>query len=190
MTDSRDLDRIMTNRNSCNFDLNQGTRGGIRVRILMDYIYVWTKDANGDVTYSRCSQQQIRDPVFHYFAITSSNQRDEDRLSNIDVDMVRIKNLDGKVYNDPKELEAEKVELMAQKSRVQKLEDGTYHPHDLMAHKIREHLEKENRKSLTFLDQKDSEIEMLYKHYQVVKSYQHAFDELIQKAQNYRKQEE
>ena len=57
MTDSRDLDRIMTNRNSCNFDLNQGTRGGIRVRILMDYIYVWTKDANGDVTYSRCSQQ-------------------------------------------------------------------------------------------------------------------------------------
>lgn len=56
MTDSRDLDRIMTNRNSCNFDLNQGSRGGIRVRILMDYIYVWTRDANGDVTYSRCSQ--------------------------------------------------------------------------------------------------------------------------------------
>lgn len=85
--------------------------------------------------------------------------------------MVKIKNLDGRVYTDYKELEAEKVELMAQKSRVQKLEDGTYHPHDLMAHKIREHLEKENRKSLTFLDQKDSKIEMLYKHYQVVKSY-------------------
>jgi hypothetical protein len=59
-----------------------------------------------------------------------------------------------------------------------------------MAHKIREHLEKENRKSLAFLDQKDSKIEMLYKHYQVIKSYQHAFDELIQKAQQYRKQEE
>ena len=59
-----------------------------------------------------------------------------------------------------------------------------------MAHKIREHLERENRKSLAFLDSKDSKIEMLYKHYQVIKSYQHAFDELIRKAQQYRKQEE
>ena len=39
-----------------------------------------------------------------------------------------------------------------------------------------------SRKSLAFLDQKDSKIEMLYKHYQVIKSYQHAFDELIEKA--------
>lgn len=73
MTDTRDLDRLMTSSNSCNFDLNQNQRGGIKVRILMDYIYVWTKEANGDVTYSRCSQQQIKDPVFHYFAITSNN---------------------------------------------------------------------------------------------------------------------
>lgn len=56
MTDTRDLDELMTNRNSCNFDLNQGQRGGIKVRILMDYIYVWIKEANGDVTYTRCSQ--------------------------------------------------------------------------------------------------------------------------------------
>lgn len=55
MTDTRDLDRLMTSKNSCNFDLNQNQRGGIRIRILMDYIYVWTKEANGDVTYSRCS---------------------------------------------------------------------------------------------------------------------------------------
>lgn len=100
MTDTRDLDRLMTSKNSCNFDLNQNQRGGIRIRILMDYIYVWTKEANGDVTYSRCSQQQIRDPVFHYFAITSSNQREEDRLSNIDIDTVSMKNLDAKAYQD------------------------------------------------------------------------------------------
>lgn len=70
------------------------------------------------------------------------------------------------------------------------MEDGTYHPHDLMTHKIREHVEKENRKALAFLDSKDSKIEMLYKHYQVIKSYQHAFDELNRKAADYRKQEE
>lgn len=57
MTATRDLDSLMTNRNSCDFDLNKNQRGGIKVRILMDYIYVWTKEANGDVTYTRCSQQ-------------------------------------------------------------------------------------------------------------------------------------
>lgn len=111
-------------------------------------------------------------------------------MSNIDIDTVSMKNLDGNVYQDKKELDAERIELLAQKSRIQQLEDGTYHPHDLMTQKIREHLEKENRKSLAFLDSKDSKIEMLYKHYQVIKSYQHAFDELVQKAQQYRKQEE
>lgn len=55
MTDTRDLDELMTSQNSCNFDLNQNQRGGIKVRVLMDYIYVWIKEANGDVTYSRCS---------------------------------------------------------------------------------------------------------------------------------------
>ena len=55
MTATRDLDDLMTDRNSCNFDLSSNQRGGIKVRILMDYIYVWTKEANGDVTYTRCS---------------------------------------------------------------------------------------------------------------------------------------
>lgn len=131
----------------------------------MDYIYVSVKEANGDVTYTKCSQQQITYPTFHYFAITSNNQRDESRLSNIDIDTVQLKNLDGKAYQDKLELDAERLELLAKKSRIKELEDGTYHPHDLMAHKIREHVEKENRKSLAFLDSKDSKIEMLYKHY-------------------------
>ena len=101
-----------------------------------------------------------------------------------------MKNLDGNNYGDLQQLKAENLELSAKKSQLQKLEDGTYHPHDLMNHKLREHIEKENRKSLTFLDKHDSKLEMLYKHYQVIKSYQHAFDELIMKAQQYRKQEE
>jgi hypothetical protein len=35
------------------------------------------------------------------------------------------------------------------------MEDGSYHPSDLMAHKLREHLERENRKALTFLQPED-----------------------------------
>ena len=53
------------------------------------------------------------------------------------------------------DLKTEAIELSARKSRVDKLEDGSYHPADLMAHKQREHLESENRKSLTFLQPED-----------------------------------
>jgi len=59
-----------------------------------------------------------------------------------------------------------------------------------MAHKLKEHLELENRKSLTFLKKDDERLEILFKHYETVQSYQHAFDSLIDKAKMYRSQEE
>jgi hypothetical protein len=37
-----------------------------------------------------------------------------------------------------------------------------------MAHKLREHLEKENRKAMTFIDPEDDKLEMLFKHYMVI----------------------
>jgi len=42
--------------------------------------------------------------------------------------------------------------LGAAKKNIKQLEDGTYHPADLMAHKLQEHIEQENRKALTFID--------------------------------------
>lgn len=59
-----------------------------------------------------------------------------------------------------------------------------------MAHNIRTQLEQENRKALTFLDRSDDKFEMLFKHYETIQSYQHAFEELIKRAQDYRKQEQ
>ena len=53
------------------------------------------------------------------------------------------------------DLKTEAIELSAKKSRVEQMEDGSYHPSDLMAHKLREHLERENRKALTFLQPED-----------------------------------
>ena len=73
---------------------------------------------------------------------------------------------------------------------IQKLEDGTYHPHDLMAHKIQIDMEEQNRKALNFFLDNDDKLEMLFKHYETIQSYHHAFDELIRKATDYRKQEE
>ena len=59
-----------------------------------------------------------------------------------------------------------------------------------MAHKLRTHLEQENRKALTFFAKDDTRLDMLFKHYESVQGYQHAFDNLIEKAKMYRSQEE
>lgn len=40
--------------NSCGFDVQEDFRGGIRVKIIMDFIYVYIKDANGDTQYKKC----------------------------------------------------------------------------------------------------------------------------------------
>lgn len=104
-------------------------------------------------------------------------------MSSIDIETLTFKNFDGTVYQNEMELKTEAIELSAKKARVDKMEDGSYHPSDLMAHKLREHLERENRKSLTFLYAEDEKLEMLFKHYMVIQSYQHAFEELIKRAE-------
>jgi|TARA_B110000503_G_C6756658_1_gene253768 hypothetical protein len=55
-----------------------------------------------------------------------------------------------------------------------------------MSTKLRDHLESENRKALTFLKKDDDKLEILFKHYETIQSYQHAFEELIKKAKEYR----
>jgi len=190
ITMTRNLDKHINAKNSCEFELNQGERGGIRIKVLMDYIYLFKRDANGDPSYSKCSVNQIRDPYFNNFFMVSNNQHREDRISSIDVEAIYFKNYDSAVYQDKADLATEKLELTAQLKNIQKLEDGTFHPQDLMAHKIQMHMEEENRRALTILDEKDDRLEILYKHYETIISFQHAFSQLIKKADDYRQQEE
>jgi len=110
---SRNLDQYINAANSCEYDLQKGERGGIRVRILMDYVYVHKKEANGDVAYTKCIINMIRDPYFHNLAIVSNNKQSEDRISNIDIDAIYFKNFDSLVYQDKAALAAEKLELSA-----------------------------------------------------------------------------
>ena len=62
-----------------------------------------------------------------------------------------VSNYDGTKYQSQEELVHEKLELSAAQKNIKKLEDGSYHPSDLMAHKIQMHMEEENRRALTFL---------------------------------------
>lgn len=104
-------------------------RGGIRVKVLYDYIYVSKKEANGEVSYSKCIHTQIRDPNFHHLALVANNQVHDDRISNIDIEALFFKNLDPKTpYQDKKWINKEKMDLVAKRNRLEKLEDGTYHP--------------------------------------------------------------
>ena len=90
---------------------------------------------------------------------------DEDRLSEIDIDALYFKNLDPGQYQDVRAVEREGLELSAAKQLIDQQEDGTYHPADLMAHKMQQHIEQENRRALTFLDAEDEKLEILFKHY-------------------------
>jgi len=100
ITAGRNLDQLIDPKWSCEFDLQQGERGGIRIKILYDYIYVYKREANGDTNYQKCIVSQIRDPYFHHMAIVSNNQENDKRISSFDVDSVYIKNWDPNVYQD------------------------------------------------------------------------------------------
>lgn len=121
------LDQHIKDQNSCEFDLNEKERGGIRVKILMDYIYVYKKDANGDPSYSKCVVNQIRDPYFHFFSMVSYNKKRDDRVSSIDIDAMYWYNYDKNAFNDKALIDAEKLEFSAENKNIKKLDDGTYH---------------------------------------------------------------
>lgn len=95
---TRNLDNWITGKNSCEFDLNKGEKGGIRVKILGDYIYVDKREANGETRYTKCIINQIRDPVFKNMAIVSNNRYQDDRVSEIEIDAIQFRNLDSSVY--------------------------------------------------------------------------------------------
>ena len=53
ITKSRDMDDLITKKNSCEFDLDRYARASIRVKILYDYIYVYKKEGD-EMEYSKC----------------------------------------------------------------------------------------------------------------------------------------
>ena len=74
--------------------MQEEQRGGIRIKVLMDYVYVFKREANGDSSYRKCFVNQVKHPELHHMAITSMNQRSEDRISNIDIEGIFFKNYD------------------------------------------------------------------------------------------------
>lgn len=68
-------------------------RSGVRIKILYDYIYIDKKE-DGDTQYSKCLIAQIRDPTFHYLSVAAGNKDSDDRVSEIDIDAIKVVNMD------------------------------------------------------------------------------------------------
>ena len=108
-------------------------------------------------------------------------------MSSVSVSAVTFNNYDPLAYNDTEILAREKTQLGMQ---AVKENDASYHPSDLLSHEIRMFLEQENRRGLVALNDSLSLQENLWRHYKIVQSYEHAFEEFIQKIQEYRKEEQ
>ena len=74
-------------------------------------------------------------------------------------------------------------------AQVQQVDEGKYHPADMLMIDVKSHMEEQNRKALTFLSDRDPKQEMLMKHFKVIQGYERAFDEFIKKINDYQSQE-
>ena len=100
--------------------------------------------------------------------MAAANHVDDTRISQISVESLKFKNYDPKAYQDADEIEKERAELALSQANVQAQEDGEYHAADIMSHKIKMHMEAQNRQSLTYIDSNDDKKDLMYKHYKTI----------------------
>lgn len=67
-----DFDEIIDHRSACQIDLDFAGFQTIKVKILMDYIYIYKKNKMTK-EFDKCVTNQIRDPHFHYMSIAAAN---------------------------------------------------------------------------------------------------------------------
>ena len=97
VTRGRDLDRLISDRNSCSLDkLTRSGPFGIGVKVVMDSLYIKVKEGG----WRSCIKNAkiSSDIDLRYFAVVSNNQKTADRVSNIDIESIQFYNLDADAY--------------------------------------------------------------------------------------------
>lgn len=82
-----------------------------------------------------------------------------------------IQNSDPRVYRDPEAQERERLTLLVEKMGDVVDENGVVHAHDILSMKVREQVKKDQRKTLTYIDNDDDEFELLFKYFETLKTY-------------------
>lgn len=128
---------------SCPFEIEKGTRGGIRLRLMKDLLEVELRHANGDTTYnsdSICSREHVfvNQAFFPFFGVVSANT--DTIVNDIDIAAIYVKNLDENRYTDKSALEDLRLHYLLKKhmsgiktndSDINSLSE--VHAHDLLA---------------------------------------------------------
>lgn len=73
MSNVKDLEDYVLDRNNCPIEINKGMRGGIRVRHDSVGFEIDIKSANGDVEYIYCNKIATDDHFRPYIGIVASN---------------------------------------------------------------------------------------------------------------------
>lgn len=133
------------------------------------------RHANGDTNYKSCNRQHLVEPPFAPFlTIVASNKKN---LNDIDIDAIFVKNMDPRVYTDPKVLEEERLQFLVQR-HSQIADDGNVHAHDLISMRIQDRIKTDQRKSLAMIDGDDDQFEIMFKYYETIKNYQQNLGDL------------
>lgn len=145
------LEELILPAISCPIEVEAGTRGGIRVRMLKDLVEVDIRHANGDTSYDTvCARDHVfvNEPYFPYFGVVAANTKEV--INDIDLLAVYTKNLDSTRYQDMQALEDLKTRYLLQ--RGGKEEEGEIHAHDLLALKLQEQAMIKQRQSLSYFN--------------------------------------
>ena len=167
-------------------------RAGLRVTFSEDYkVIVDVKDSD-DVGYRECSQQLVMNKSWqsYKFGIATKNTNDDRgkmQITNVDIDSVKISVLNGANMFSAEDLEAERNFLIESKYRVNEDGDEMAEEADLarifelnIAHKMA----SEQRKNLSFLEDVDTDTEILFKHYETLKRYKYNIDKFNDQIQS------
>ena len=139
-----DIDKLLQAGNSCSFEIDQDTRGGIRVRLQGSDLVTEIRNADDDTSYRQCSSVRLKSNKLNYFNIVADNfdLLDMKRVSDIDIDGIYFKNMDQNAYQDEQKLENMKLVKMAAKHKIEVNEDGAITYRDIMSMQMKDDLKR------------------------------------------------
>lgn len=186
------LEELLLPAISCPIEVQQRTRGGIRLRMQKGVLEVEIRNANGDVTYDKlCSREATKEMYDPYFAMVASNTQEV--RNEIDIVAVYVKNLDDKRYTDLNALEEERLRFILKKHQggvptgdIDDTMSLQLHAHDLIALRLQDEMKIQQKKSLSYLDpSQDDDFEVVFKHMQTLKHLALSLSELQARMSSY-----
>lgn len=86
-------------------EINEGVRGGIRIKFDGQGFEIDVRHANGDVEYTFCNRQHLVEEFKPYIGVMATNAYEDNVINDIDLAAIYIKNRDSNEYQDKNQLD-------------------------------------------------------------------------------------